>query len=389
MKAKLFICHHPGSLSLYKGLIQVVKRYDKNTKIILLKVNHPYFAKLNFEPYERYFDEIIEFDFIHYKKNFLNGLWEILVFQKKLKKIIATHLRNFQTIDLFLSDSAWLSVNILLYNLSKLGNIRNIIKFTSPKIECSQTETDKIKTFLCILYSLPLKCYKIKVISTLGGQFVGFVYTENTPGAFVKIISPIADSINSLDELKGNILPYPVTSEYCPVAKKDMIIIFGNKGIFQNIAEYFPSYETYVKKLTALFKTIENKYSDCRLYYKPHPADKEQIMPGIDIKKYSLFNNTVNAPELFDMYRARIRAVYAFSSGSVTFGSFFGIPSYTFYQYLCNQAGIKRIDRLFINHTKFLFHVANLNDVGKIDDLKCPVIDSKNLEKTYRQVLNV
>ena len=88
-KAKLFICAHPDSLLLYKNLIKIIKKYDKSTKIILFKVNHPYFSEFNFEPYKKYFDEIIEFNFIHYERNFLKGLWRIAAFRKKLKKVTA------------------------------------------------------------------------------------------------------------------------------------------------------------------------------------------------------------------------------------------------------------------------------------------------------------
>src|SRR3989338_11400307 len=105
-RAKLFICHHPDQILLYKSLVQTIKEYDKNTKIILFKVNHPYFLKFNFGPYNQYFDKIIEFDFISYKKNFLAGYREIFNFQKKLKKTAANVLANFGTIDLFMTDSA-------------------------------------------------------------------------------------------------------------------------------------------------------------------------------------------------------------------------------------------------------------------------------------------
>lgn len=392
MKAKLFICHHPGNLLLYKNLAQIIKQYDKDLQIILFKVNHPYFSKFNFEPYKRHFDQIIEFDFIHYKKNFFKGLWKILIFQKRLKKAIAGSLKNFKEIDLFLDKSTYLPINILLYNLSRQENVKNITKFSLVGSENLPTKVDKVRTFLCALYSLFFKCYKIKALSTLGGRFLNFVYTENTPGTFVKIISPIANSPSSLDDLKENILPYPVIFKHSSVVKKDMVIVFGKKSIFKDLAESLPIHEICLEKLTALFNAIANQYSDCELYYKPHPVDKRETMPGIDIEKYSLLDGVLNAQELFDKYQGRIKAVYAFSSSAVIHGSFFGIPSYTFYRYLCNRAGIETFDSLMSQDTlksKFLFHLSNLNEVGKIDNLKSPNINSKMLEKIYRKVLSV
>lgn len=393
MTAKLFIMHHPGDSLLYKNLIQIIRKYDKDSKIILFKVNHPYFSQFDFKPYRSYFDEIIEFNFINYERNFLKGLWEILIFQKKLKKVMSSLLANFEKIDLFLDFSAYLPINILLYNLSKQRNIKNITRFILIELKHVQTKTDKVKTFLCALYSLPFKCYKVKVISTLSGRWAGFVYANTTPGTILKIVSPIAWLPSIIDAKEENVLPYPVVSENSPVLEKDIVIIFGNAIITPVYSEYLPNDEIFIRKLTTFFKALENKYSNCQLYYKPHPMDGGQIMPGIDIKKYSLFDDTINAQALFDMYQGRIRAIYTFYSTLVMLGSFFGIPSYTFFRYLCsNPAGIEKFDSMFNQdkrESKFLFHIADLAEIGKIDDLECPIIDSKNLERIYRKVLNV
>ena len=393
-KAKLFICHHPGDSLLYKNLIKIIKKYDKDVQIILFKVNHPYFSKFNFQPYKQYFDKIVEFDFIHYEKNLLISFWKIFSFQKKLKKITANLLRDFEKIDLFLDKSAWLPINILLYNLSRQKNIKNITAFSFGEVGCSQTKKDNLKTFLCNLCSLFFKCYKIKVISTLTGKFYDFVYDDNVAGNNIEIVSPVGRPQNKSDLEKENILPYPIIKKFQKGTKKDMIIIFGDANILQCYSEYLPEYKTFVKKITTLFKALENKYSNYKLYYKPHPSDKDRIMPGIDFKKYNLFDNTVNAQTLVDMYQERIRAAYTFSSTSVIQSSFFGIPSYTFYRYLFNSPGIKMLNNIFNQDnikSKFLFHLSDLNEIGKIDNLK-PVncyINLEKVDKKYREILNV
>ena len=392
--AKLFICNHPSQLFLYKNFIEIIREYDQNSKIILFKVNHPYFLKFNFKPYEKYFDEIIEFEFINYKKNFLTGFWKIFSFQNKLKKIDDSLLLKFDKIDLFLHDSAWLPVNILLYNLARQKNIKNINRFNLGTLECSQTKKDSIKTLLYSLYSLPFKCYKVKVISTLAGQFQDFVYTEQVAGTIVRIVGPSLQTLNNPDWGKENILPYPITAKHPKDAKKDMIIIFGNADIFQCYSEYLPEHETFVKKMTSFFEALESKYSNYKLYYKPHPCDENRVMPGIDLQKYNLFDNTVDAPILINMYQERIRAVYTFSSTSIMIASFFGIPSYTFYQYVLNQAGIELFDNIFNQDdvkSEFLFNIADLSKIGKIDNLESVnhYIDLKNVDEKYLKVLNV
>lgn len=393
--AKLFICSHPDSLVLYKNLIQIIRRYDKDIKIVLLKVNHPYFLKFDFEPYRKYFDEIIEFDFIHYEKNFLAGIQKALAFQKKLKRVKFALLANFETIDLFLYNSTWLPLNTLLYNLSKQKNIKNIIKLILRESEGSGTKINKIKTLMCALYSLPLKCYKVKVMETLGGKFAGFVYTDKTPGIFVKLVSPMKKVVSIFDQGEEKFLPYPVISNSTGAkVKKDIVIIFGDADIFQDYSEYLPSFQIFVEKLTAFFAAIENKYPNCKLYYKPHPVDKGQIMPGINVPRYDLLDNTTNAERLFDTYHKRIKAVYSFSSTSAIIGSFFGIPSYTFYRYLCNPSGLKKFDISFNQEnleSKFLFHISNLKEIGKIDDLEDSktYIDLENINDIYRKILNI
>lgn len=395
-KAKLFVCHHPAGLLLHKNLIRIIKKYDSESKIILFKINHPYFAKLNFEPYKKYFDEIREFDFIHYKKNLLLSYWEIFNFQKKLKRTISNLLTDFEKIDLFLDFSAYLPINILLYNLSKQKNIKNINKFTSADLECSQIKTNKIRTFLCHLYSLPFKCFKVRAINTPEGKFIDFVYNSNTLGVIVKIVSPISRLESKSSSNKEKILPYPIISKHSSTLKKDMVIIFGNAIIHPTYSECLPSYRTFVEKLTAFFKAIENKYPNCKLYYKPHPVDKGKLMPGINTAKYNFFDDTINAQAIFDRYHGRIKAVYSFASTTSTTGSFLGLPSYTFYRYLCNPKKIDKADNIFNTifnqdniKSEFLFHIGDLNEIGKIDNLESPKIDVKELEKKYREILNV
>jgi hypothetical protein len=390
--AKLFICHHPGNLLLYKNLIQIIKKYDRNVEIVLFKINHPYFLSFDFEPSKKYFDQIVEFDFIHYKKNLFQGLREVLLFQKKLKKISETLLSDFEKIDLFLDNSAYLPINVLLYNLSRQGNVKNITKFSLGGLKGIKTKIDKVKTFLCALYSLSFKCYKIKILNNLNGQFMNFVYAEETPGKLVEIISPIVDPSNNFIESQENILPYPVKYKKSPAAKKDMIIIFGKGKTFQNSPGYFSDYGTYVKKLTAFFKTLEKKYSNCKLCYKYFPLDGNKVMPGINTKKYVLFDNNINAQELIEKYQKRIKAIYTPFSVVAAYGSFFGIPSYTFYRYLCNPAGIERFDSLMNQgslNSKFLFHLESLDEIGKIDNLKFSFINSKKLKEIYRKTLYI
>jgi hypothetical protein len=75
------------------------------------------------------------------------------------------------------------------------------------------------------------------------------------------------------------------------------------------------------------------------------------------------------------------------------YGSFFGIPAYTFYRYLCNKSGIEKFDSLFKQvDSRLLFHLAALGEIGKIDALGSDApggVDLKNLDCRYRKILNI
>jgi len=228
------------------------------------------------------------------------------------------------------------------------------------------------------------------VITTLKGKFQDFVYDSDVPGKLLKIVSP---TVLAQDNLIEDTLPYPVVLERSEDVKKDMVIVFGNAHLRQSYSEYLPSDKVFVEKLAAFFGAFKDKYSDCKLYYKPHPADQDGIMSGINMEKYNLIDNTVNAQTLFDMYQKRIKAVYTFSSASIVLGSFLGIPSYTFYRHICNPAGIEMFDNMYDQgniKSEFLFHIADLNEIGKVDDLEVHnYIDFTKLEESYRKALNV
>jgi hypothetical protein len=94
----------------------------------------------------------------------------------------------------------------------------------------------------------------------------------------------------------------------------------------------------------------------------------------------------MNAEALFDKYEEKIKAVYSLSSNSVVIGSFFGIPSYAFYPYLCNRAGVEKFNRVFQQEhirSKFLLPLSDIREVGAIDDLERPTASSDDSAAHY------
>ena len=170
---------------------------------------------------------------------------------------------------------------------------------------------------------------------------------------------------------------------------KDTVIIFGNEGAIRQYSEYLQDIQLLNKKLKNIFRNIENYYVNCKLYYKPHPTDQGKIMPGVDISKYNLFDDSTNAEAIFEEYSEKIKAIYSLYSNSVIMGSFFGIPSYAFYRYLFNESGIRRFDNIFNQEnlkSDYLFLLSNLEDIGKIDNLKNSNLNFESIEKAYLKI---
>lgn len=397
-KAYLFITHHPDQLSLYKAFITIIRAYSKTDPVVLIKVNHPYYKTFNFTPYRRYFDSVIEFPFV-YQKNIFRGIRELALFKTQLLKTEG-YLTPFQSIDVFLSHSAWLPINILLYRIHQWKNVRQIYRCMLLDSNLLSQRYDLRRTLFYTLYSLLanlflLGQYRVKAVKSLKGrEFVGFLYTQDIPGISVRTVNPAEKLMPPMS--KGEIvLPYPLVKEKrLSPPKKDMIVVFGDAGVLASYPEYVDDERKAVRKLATFFLHFENYYADYKLYYKPHPMDKPgELMSGINPKKYRFFDNTVNTQIILDSFHERIKAVYTFSSTSAIWGSFFGIPSYTIYRYIYNKFGIARFNTLLEQegvNSKLIFHISRLDQIGKKDDIKIPLhyVDLKNMDRKYRALFH-
>lgn len=385
--AKIFICHHPGGLLFYKNLAKITKMLDKNTETALFKVNHNYFSKFNFEQYKEYFDVIVEFDFINYEKNIIKEFFKILKFKKKLSDIEKSLLSKFESIDLFSDYSAWLPVNFLIHSLFKNKKIKNIklFRYIEPKI--SQLKVSFIKTLFCNIYTTLFGIYRIQALTTEKGKFSNFVYKGDINGEIINILSPFAKK----KESKNDII-FPVIPKNQKKSKREMVVVFGDSTVFGHLSEYFVDIKEAKQKMTAFFKTLEEKYPG-KLYYKSHPSEGGKIMPGIDLKKYKIIDSGFSAESLLEAHYSEVKAVYTFSSNSIVNYSFVGIPSYTFYKYLFNKAGVDKFDSIFEAEnikSKYIFNISDLSQIGKIDkSIKLKSFDKEKIKKQYQKILNI
>lgn len=382
--AKVFVCHHPALLFLYKNLSKIIKKYS-DARIILIKVNHPYFFKFNFEPYKKNFDNVFELDFVHYKRNVIKSYFEIINFIKRIKLIKKYLNDNFSKTDLFLDNTAWLPVNLILSNLR---DVSSVTRFVFREQNKDGLKVNKIKTFILNLYTVFLKRYEIKVVDTDNGKFFNLFYNDKIPGEIIRF-----GPKNEIESSQIKSLIFPFFSDTIHNSQKSIIIVFGDAKAYQDFPECFDNYEDYLKKTTQFFKVLCQKYPNCDLYYKPHPSDCGKVMKGVDAKKYNILGDTLNSETIFDAKYQNIKAVYTLFSTSVISSSFIGIPSYTFYRYVSSKIGKENFAKIFEQkgvESQYLFHIANLNDIGKIDNIKkMQTLDLNDISKEYLKILKI
>lgn len=390
-KIKLFICHHPDQIVLYKNLSRIIKSRAPETKIILWKVDHVYFKHFDFSKFDEYFDEKIEFKFIQYRKNFFRGWLEIFQYRRSIIKEVNRLSNNDQLIDVFLTASAWLPINIALFELNKNTLTRHITQFTFMSLEDSQSKTDRWRTLFCRLYGLFFHGFRVKAISTQRGIFENFVYQEPTPGKKVLITSPLLPA--SRAELT---LPYPMIKDQPgPASSSKQIIIFGNAGAYHLFRNQIDDLAVARQKTTLFFQALRRHYPRSQIVYKPHPNDGTEIMPGVNGVADVFRANDQNAEMMLDQSWTNITAVYTFTSSAIVLSSFLGLPSYTFYRYILNPDGCRRFDTFFdqtnINR-QLILHIADPAQIGAIDHKICSDLRFAALEPmpdVYSQILNL
>lgn len=363
-RAILFISHHPGDLLLYKNISILMRRLLPKASIILFKINHRYYHSFNMSPYVQSFDSIEEFPFITYQKNLLKGSREMRHFRKRLSEIKSL-LHQYHHIDVYMQDSAWLPVNMMLFFLNDMPSIKHILRWNFGMEEHKQVREDSVRTWYCRFYhALFGGAFPVRAVSTLEGKFVDFLYTERVPGEKLTIISPAREK----KTLRENEIYFPLFKGKQSPAK-DMVIIFGDADIL-DFNEYVDDYEKAEKKLAVFFEYLQKMYHDCVIYYKSHPGDGASLMPGIKKESYRAFKEGLNTQSILDMYHSRIKAVYTVFSTSAMWSSFFGIPSYVAYRLIYNKAGVKRFDHVFMQESmtsSLLTLISRKEDIGKND----------------------
>ncbi len=91
--------------------------------------------------------------------------------------------------------------------------------------------------------------------------------------------------------------------------------------------------DEYVKKTNECLDYVRRECSDCELYYKPHPSEKEELKL-LDLRSFNIVSDSATA-EIY-LWKNLGQVVYSFSilSNAAISAYDFGINSYVFYRLL-------------------------------------------------------
>ncbi|MDD5491140.1 MAG: hypothetical protein PHV60_00465 [bacterium] len=387
LPVKIFYCQHPASIIFFKNLAGIIREKDRQCRIILVLSAHPYFQTFNLKPYVQSFNEIVKLDYVSYRKNIAAGILAAWSLRKRIRQLTQSWSLLYFRIDLFLMDSAWLPANLFLYYFAYFNRKAHIVRFFVSLPQKTE-RTSSARNFLISWYHIFCGGYKVKTIISPAGKFLDLYYQQPVPGEKIIIIAPGSSSMVSGYESMSYPAPRSVSKQV-----KDMVIVFGDATLFDFYSAYLPTEQECRERLKLLFSSLESHYVGGRLFYKPHPGDKGKLMPGPEYSHYQVFTKDMNAETIIDQYQEHILAVYSFASTSSVAASFYRIPAYTYYRYLCNAAGKDKFDRIIGTEylqSPYLCHLSELKDIGKVDCISNNIENSESADQEkVNKILNI
>ncbi len=388
---KVLICHHPMQLLLYCRLACMIHRCPQPAALILVMILKPHHRNTDFAYLKDNFDLVFEFPFIEYRKNVISGLLEGRRFKNDVRERLFKHLDCYDNVDVFLTDSGSLPVNLLLAMLAGWKRIRSLVRFLGETLYSAEIKSRALKNFICDIYSFFLRCYRVQSMFAMGSKMVGYRYRLPPPGRPVKPVSPAEIEYRRKESADAEVLPVPVVSG-ASHRDRDMVLIFGSDVVWKEYQPYFPDYAVYCERLTVLWKGIERAYAGHKICYKPHPLDRNRLMPGIDRKVFEILNEEEDGNFLIDHYAPRTRAVYSFYSTCSYVATMYGIPGYWFYKYLFTEIPgfLKQIQFYVVSKDRnpLLKHVSAPVDIGSIDTVGFTPVSEENLSQAWQGIIN-
>src|SRR3989344_8533526 len=110
---------------------------------------------------------------------------------------------------------------------------------------------------------------------------------------------------------------------------KKMIIFFGND--MASFTKMVMDADAYIKRCNKCLDYISRDFSDCKLYYKPHPADKDE-RAGLNLSSFEVLEGDFNAELFLFQNREKIQAVFSVGSAACYSAYAMGLNAHIFYK---------------------------------------------------------
>ena len=166
---------------------------------------------------------------------------------------------------------------------------------------------------------------------------------------------------------------------------KKMVIFFGND--MATFTKMGMSADLYIKKCNECLNYIRSEFNGHRLCYKPHPADKEELIK-LNLTGFEVLDGGMNAELCLFQNREHVKAAFSIGSAAAYSAYVMGLNSYVFYKCFAgiyDREFIRPLDEFYYDMPQSFF-IENFN-VKIIDN--APILNkNESLERFFKQKLD-
>lgn len=385
-----FIFGLPGTLIVFAQIAKMLKNSYPHAKNIAIIYDHPFLKDCDYHQFLGFFDTVHIIPRADFDKNIIKGFKKTIKCRNVIKSI---KIEDNSVIFTFRSME-WF-INLLLKHIKRTSKSSKII-FLDSKEKLKEIWKKKSipKSLLNWFYALLFGGYFMYSYVNSKGVFVTRDYVQKLYDYVIYFSTFGNIDLNTSDNLDNiTTLPYPVykIDSNSKLGTKKIVIFFGDANYFEFLPELDKSF--FYNKLNIVLNELRKKYltNNIILYYKPHPLDKGEIMQGLDLTGFKIFEERLVAEMIYALYWDNIVAVYSASSFSCYFASKYGIPAYVLHKYCWSDNKLKeKMSRLFGDTFNPLFkEITTLEDICSIDSLKTNINASKIEEKWAMAIKNI
>lgn len=366
MRRLIFITYHPSSL-VYHSIVRKAFPSDYPAHLVLIK--HPYLKDIMIDQYKSFFDSILTLPEAFYSFNILPQFKKAREIQSSLRENLLVKFEPNDEAYVFTDGSAFLPVNIVLSLINKHSQCRRIYDYYSDKPAYRSAE-NKLKTWLANIYT---KYFHLNsVYAYQNKKFTSYLYDKPLPACPVSIAYRQTPMQDPEELLSADILN--INAGQMGEAKKNpgIILVIGGATVFKAFEHLFPDYQTYEERMKSFFLRLKKVYKNDKILYKPHPADNNQLMPGVKEAECGIIHEELTAEMIIERMSSDVKACYTVASSAVHFSALLGIHSYMIYPYLAPETnsifGQTDIGKAAKSQTNKFLHLLNdLDEMGKYD----------------------